>query len=196
MISRHLTGCGLRTWRTSIKQHHTLSFLFLKLLRRNPQNDPLNYYGFNGKLAPKIRKPWKILELTSLAPALFSRVLLPLLFGYIVVCDRYLLDTLVTLSFFLKEPALVSGRLAWLLTKMIPKNSFLVYFEADTKTILERKRDEPLDESLIEYYKKAYRYLAERFCLNVTVIDNTVCSVSDVQAKLLLMLNPVVEVKR
>ncbi len=184
MISSYLAKRGLRIWRASIKQHHTLSFLFLKLFNAQKNNSAMNYYGFNGELALRIRTPWKILELISLGPALFSRVFLPSMLGFVVVCDRYLLDTLVTLSYFLKEPNLVSGKLAQLIVKLIPKKSFLVYFEADTKIILERKKDEPLTEQLIEYYKKSYRFLARNSGLKITLIDNSACSKTVVQAKL------------
>jgi thymidylate kinase len=186
MVSMYLNKKGFKTRRASIKQHHTLSFLFLKLLAgRGSEGQAINYYGFHGGLTGRIKTPWKILELVSLVPAVFYRVLLPSLLGYVVVCDRYLLDTLVTLSYFLKEPKIISGVLAGVLVNLIPKNSFLVYFEADTNVILQRKKDEPLTKQLIEYYKNGYRRLIRRSGLEMVSIDTSVNSVQEVQARIL-----------
>ena len=190
LVSSYLNTKGFKTCRASIKQHHTLSFLFLKLLtRKSSSGQAINYYGFCSDLACKIKTPWKILELMSLLPAVFYRVLLPLSLGYVVVCDRYLLDTLVALSYFLKEPKINSGIVAKLLVKLIPKNSFLVYFEADTNVILQRKKDEPLTEQLIEYYKNAYRTLAKWSGLAIIMIDTSINSVKEVQDKILSLIS-------
>ncbi len=149
----------------------------------------MSYHGFEGELVRRIRTPWKILELISLLPAVIYRVLLPLLLGYVVVCDRYVLDTLVTLSYFVKEPQLVSSTYARLLIKLIPENSVLIYFDADTDTILRRKKDEPLTEQLIEYYKKTYSALVEWSGLTTATIDTSVTTVEDIQGTVLPFVN-------
>lgn len=197
LVSSYLNMKGFKTWRASVKQHHTLSFLFLKLLtRKSPQGQATNYYGFPDDLACKIRTPWKILELASLAPAVFYRVLIPLSMGYVVVCDRYLLDSLVTLSYFLKEPKITLGTIAKLSVKLIPQNSFLVYFEADTNVILQRKKDEPLTPQLVEYYKNAYRDLAKWSGLTIIAMDTSADSVKEVQDKILPLISKNITAER
>ena len=182
LTALYLRKRGYRTWRTSIKQHHTFAYLLLKLLSSgNPSRHVLSYYGFSDELKRKIRTPWKILELVSLFPALFHRVLLPQLLGYIVVCDRYVLDTLVTLSYFLDDQRLLSGICAKLLALMIQKNAVLFYMNADAGTILQRKRDEPLTLELIEYYKWAYQALVNQLKLKTITIDTSIARVEDVQ---------------
>ena len=189
LVSMHLRSNGYRTTRVSIKQHHTFAFVLLKLLTRStPQSQAVNYYGFGGDFGRRIKTPWKILEVSSLVPALFRKVFVPLSMGNVVVCDRYLLDTLVTLSYFLKEPEMVSGNLAKLLIQLIPKNSLLVYFETDTDTILKRKQDEPLTKQLVEYYKHAYRTFAGWPSLPIVMVDTTAVSIQEVQEKILGML--------
>jgi thymidylate kinase len=156
--------------------------LLLKLLSGgNPGGRALSYYGFSDELKRKIRTPWKILELVSLFPALLYRVLLPQLLGCIVVCDRYVLDTLVSLSYFLKDQRLISGICAKLLASMIPKNAVLFYMNADAGTILQRKRDEPITLELIEYYKWAYQALVKQLELKTITIDTSTTHVKDVQ---------------
>jgi thymidylate kinase len=150
----------------------------------------MSYHGFEGELVGRIRTPWKILEMISLLPAVIYRVLLPLLLGFVVVCDRYVLDTLVTLSYFVKEPRLVSSTYAKLLVKLIPKNSLLIYFDADTDTILRRKKDEPLTEQLIEYYKKAYSDILRRLGLAAMTIDTSMTTIEDVEKTILRLVRP------
>ncbi|MEM1646305.1 MAG: hypothetical protein QXL96_10695 [Ignisphaera sp.] len=184
LVSSWLRRRGYKVWRASIKHHHSLSYIILKTISYgNPYGKIISYYGFNGVLAQKIKTPWKILELMSLFLAVFYRVLLPLLLGYVIVCDRYVLDTLVTLSYFLKDPGLVTGVPIKLMVKLIPKNSLLFYLDAETKVILRRKKDEPLTTYLIEYYRKAYRIVNKQLkVLNIAVIqiNTTDTSMTDV----------------
>jgi len=186
LILAYLRKKGHRATLVSIKQHHTLSYLLLKLIGN--KNQKLSYYGFEGKLREKIRVVWKILEIISLIPAIIYRVFLPLMLNYLVVCDRYVLDTLVTLSYFLGEPKLLSGRLAMLLVKLIPKNSVLIHLDADAKTILRRKREEPLTLQLVNYYKITYKTLIRRWKLPALTIDTTKAGVQEVQRILLKLV--------
>ncbi len=189
LLALYLERKGYRTRRATVKQHHTLSYVLLKLLTyKKPDKESINYFGFDNQLGRKIRAPWKILELISVIPAVFYRVLLPLFLGYLVVCDRYLIDTLVTLSYFLKDPKILSSPASKLLLKLIPKRSLLFCFEADTNTILQRKKDEPLTVQLIDYYKNAYRHLSQWSGLRAILIDTSNNSVEEVQAKILPLI--------
>ncbi|MEM2703346.1 MAG: hypothetical protein QXR45_09310 [Candidatus Bathyarchaeia archaeon] len=184
LIKDRLRLMGFRVWRASVKQHHTLAYLLLKTLSRaNPKWKIINYYGFNDALMRRIRTPWKILEIVSLFPAVFYRVILPLLLGYVVVCDRYVLDTLVVLSYFLKDSKLISGVYAKLMVKLIPRDAILFYLNAETDVILQRKRDEPLTIHLIEYYRRAYETIMEQLRaqgLVVTRLNTTTTSIKAV----------------
>lgn len=190
LISQYLRERGYKTWRTNVKQHHTFSYLLLKLLSHGKHNgQAISYYGFSDGLKQKIKTPWKILEMVSLFPAILYRVLLPLLLGYIVVCDRYVLDTLASLSYFLGDRKLISGMFARLLTSMIPKASILFYMNADTHVILKRKKDEPITAKLIWYYKWTYKTLIKQFKLKTITIDTSTAEVGDVQKMILQQIN-------
>ncbi|MEM3979838.1 MAG: hypothetical protein QXF79_01110 [Ignisphaera sp.] len=184
LITKRLRAAGFRVWRASVKQHHTLAYLLLTILSRgNPNRNKLNYYGFNDALTRRIRRPWKILEIVSLFPTVFCRVILPLLLNYVVICDRYVLDTLVTLSYFLKDPTLLSGVYVKLMIKLIPRNALLFYLDAETDVILQRKKDEPLTVHLIEYYRRAYEIIVEQLKeqgLVVTRINTATTSIKAV----------------
>jgi thymidylate kinase len=189
LVSSYLRRKGTRVLRATVKQHHTLSYLLLRLLRTNDDEYlRMSYFGFDDATSERVRRPWKVLELFSLMPAIVYRVLLPSLFGYTVVCDRYVIDTLVVLSYFLKDRRFVSGNTAKLLIKLIPKNALLIHLDTDTKTILARKHDEPLTRELVDYYRTAYNDTVRLFSLPVLTIDTTYASVEAVQQKVLDMI--------
>ncbi|MEM2704257.1 MAG: hypothetical protein QXR45_13990 [Candidatus Bathyarchaeia archaeon] len=185
LIAASLKLMGFRVWRAKIKHHHTIVYLILKLMEKGNYNvQMINYYGFHEELTHKIRSVWKIIEIASFFIALMYRVYLPALLGYIVVCDRYVLDTIVTLSYFLKEPNFVLSTYAKVLVGLIPKNSFLFHLDADTNTIMFRKLDEPLTYELIEYYRRIYTLLLKAYSLKAEKIDTTTEAIQNIQKRI------------
>jgi thymidylate kinase len=182
LVSFYLRRKGVRALRATVKQHHTLSYVLLRLLRSD-KNDYLltNYFGFDAAINTRIRMPWKLLELVSVMPAIAYRVLLPTLMGFTVVLDRYVIDTLVVLSYFLHDQGLLFGYTARLLIRLIPKKALLIHLDADTGRILSRKKDEPLTEEIVNYYRSAYRSIVLAFGLSVTTIDTTNSSIENIQ---------------
>ncbi|MEM2598747.1 MAG: hypothetical protein QW482_03405 [Thermoproteota archaeon] len=190
LVASKLRQRGYKVWRASVKQHHTVAYLLLKIINADSYSrQTITYYGFNNELASKIRRIWKVVEFLGLFPALLNRVYLPLLLSHIVVCDRYVLDTIVTLSYFLKEPRLVSSIPARILLKLIPKKSLLVHFDADTEVIMLRKQDEPLTVELVSYYRRMYALVLNIYGLNVEKINTTDIPIEDVQEKINQLLS-------
>lgn len=186
LAASNLRKHGFKVWRASIKQHHTFAYMFLKLMpSKNLQGESVHYYGFSDNLTAKIRAPWKILELASVFPALIYKIYIPMLLGYIVVCDRYLFDTLATLSYFLKDPRILSGLPSKILQCFIPKKSLLVLFEAENIDIFTRKQDEPLTLKLLEYYRQSYRQLTWWSGRKIITINTSKLSVKEVQTQML-----------
>jgi thymidylate kinase len=182
LIFSYLRRNGVLTMRGRVKQHHTLSYLLLKLLRPNNKDYlKTNFFGFDTQLNSRIRRPWEILEIISVIPAIAYRVALPSLLGYTVVCDRYVIDTVVVLSRFLDDQGFMFGNTARLLMKLIPKQALLIHLDADTETILARKKDEPLTQQLVNQYRASYKNIIHAFRLRVVTIDTTNISVLNVQ---------------
>ncbi|MEM3826194.1 MAG: hypothetical protein QXE05_02040 [Nitrososphaeria archaeon] len=192
LISTRLKLMGFRVWRTSVKQHHTIAYLLLKLMNLGSYDiQIINYYGFPERLAHRINRLWKMVEFFGLLPAVFYRVYLPMILGYVVVCDRYVLDSLVTLSYFLKEQNSVLGIFARFLVSLIPKSSLLVFFDADTEVIMLRKPNEPLSVELITYYKRMYRILLKIHGLRTEKVNTTDVSIQNVQKKIAFQIKQV-----
>ncbi|MEM3739763.1 MAG: hypothetical protein QXP84_03110 [Candidatus Korarchaeum sp.] len=174
LIADYLRLRGFKVWRSRIKYHHTFAYVLLKLMNFCGYNvNIISYYGFPKELAHKINSIWKIIEFFSLLLAIFYRIYLPMLLGYIVVCDRYVLDSIATLSYFLKDQRFSLSIFARILVELIPKNSLLVFFDAEIDVIIIRKLDEPLNAKLIMYYKRIYLMLLKMYNLKVEKIDTT-----------------------
>jgi len=194
LIAARLKLRGFRVWRANMKHHHTIAYLILKLMKKGGYNvQMINYYGFHEELMRKIKIAWKLIEIASFFIALMYRVYLPALLGYIVVCDRYVLDTLVTLSYFFKEPKFVLGIFARVLVKLIPKNSFLFHLDANAKTIMLRKLDEPLTSEQIEYYRRMYTFLVKIYNLKAEKIDTVTETIQSVQEKIAKLIGILID---
>jgi len=186
VLAAWLCKKGNRVHRGSVKQHHFLAYILLKIIGCG---DPkINYYGFSEPLSKRIKCSWLVLEILSLFPAIFHRVIGPIMLGYIVVCDRYVLDSLATLSYFLKDPSIIDGWLAKVLTALIPRSSLLFWLDGDIDVLLSRKADEPLTKELLEYYRSAYRKLfgiLKARGLNPLYIDTTLSDMKTTVARIL-----------
>jgi len=186
LIAQYLTIKGYKIWRTSIKFHHTLSYLVTRQIVGVGKKHPyIGHYTIKNKeLRRRISTPWRMLELMSLIPALIYRIFIPMLLGFTIICDRYLIDTIVVLSCFLGDAKLPNSFFASMLLRFIPRNSLLVFLDADVDVILHRKTDEPLSPSLINCYRKAYQYMVRvltRYGFSVLAIDTSATSIGDVQ---------------
>jgi len=180
LIDSRLRALGHKSWRAHVKHHHTFSYLLLRMFNGSQGHDPLRYYGF-GVEFKGLNTPWKILEIISLAPAIIYRVFLPSLLGYTIVADRYVIDSLVALAYFLRDQDLITNRFGRLLLKLLPRDGLIIHLDASTKKILERKRDEPLTPQFLDWQLEAYRNLASRMDSSILTIDTTSAPVQTVQ---------------
>ncbi len=190
-VASYLAWKGHRVWRTSVKHHHFLAYLILRLISRLAgmrSGGVVSYVGFGREAMEKSRAAWKAAELLSLLAAVIYRVKIPLLLGYLVICDRYIADSLATLSLFLREPEMLNGTLARLLLKLIPSDSVIFHLDADVSTILMRKRDEPLTATIIKYYKLAYSIIQGLLGVegySIVKIDTSNNSISEVRKQII-----------
>ena len=168
LVLHYLTKIGIKAVYTNVKIHHVLSYILLTLwLRYN--NSVILYIG--SKAIHRARTAWLLLELLSIIPALLFRVFIYMALGYIIVCDRYVVDTITTLSLFLNYKALLHSSIAIAFIKLVPKQSLVIFLDADTNTILNRKYYEALTHSIVDYYRKAYSILFKMFrTMNYNVI--------------------------
>jgi thymidylate kinase len=110
---------------------------------------------------------WGFVEFVSVLPWVLERMFLPLWFGFTVVADRFVVDTVVYGLFWVGVNfGRVWGRL---LLGMLPKRSLLVFLDAEIETLMKRKQEGSLDREFLEFQRTTYKVLAKR--LGALVID-------------------------
>jgi thymidylate kinase len=122
-----------------------------------------NHKLFDVKLLPRLKGFWGLVEFISVLPWILIKVKLRLLFGNIVIAERYVLDTIVTVAYFLGDSNFLQGHLSRILTRMISRDALLIYLNAETKIVLDRlesRGNEETNPEFIRFQQKAYLSLA------------------------------------
>jgi len=173
-------GCKVKkAWVRSI---HTLAFLIWNIFRKlrlcyNRSNIPLqslkkpavsylreDSYGAISPISmmPPILKGtisrllWILIEIISVIPIILLQVYIPLFLGYHIVAERYVVDTVVTISYFINDPSFIKSRFATLLLKFIPKRSKFIFVDANYKVILSRRGRLAGPFEYTEFHRKGY----------------------------------------
>jgi len=174
-------GCRSRiTW---MRARHSLAHVLAKFFKKlgyyrvvlSP-NGKKSYPIFDPSLFPHFRGLWYLIEFVSILPWIITKVYLPKMLGYIVVSERYVVDTVVYLGYWLGADTM-DGFLAKVLLNFIPQNSVLVHMDADTDVLLARRPEDFINEDYIAFQRNAYKTFAK--ALNAISLDTTSCSVEE-----------------
>lgn len=168
LLKSHLKKEGFRVRLVWIRAHHSLASILSKVLVI------LGYYhivflqgrnhkSFDVKLLPRLKAFWGFIEFVSVLPWILIKVKLQLFLGYIVIADRYLVDTIVNVAYFLDDPNFLRGDIARILLNMISKDAFLIHLDAKTEIVfarIEKRKSEEIDVKFIKFQQRAYLLLA------------------------------------
>lgn len=150
-----------------IRSPHTLAYLLSRLFMKiGIYRTVSNPFGRQLKV-PAVhtnwwfRLFWSMIELVSVLPLILFRVYIPLFLGYTLIADRYLVDTVVTIAYFLNDLGFSKSRTAKLLLCFIPKNTVFIHLDSDYSTILKRRSlmVEPYD--FIEFQRVGYKIMGK-----------------------------------
>lgn len=133
MLSYYLMKQGSRVTFCWIRVFHGIAYLVVKLFKK---------FGYQAPpITNKIdRYIWFFIEFAGLVPRLLLQTVLPLKLGYIVIAERHLLDTIVSLSLFIyRDPNFVKSKEALFLLRLIPRNSIFIFLNASPDMILKRR---------------------------------------------------------
>lgn len=119
-----------------------------------PRFEPTDYKGLS--------KLWLFLEFVSVLPWILLKVYLPIFLGFVVVADRYVIDTIVTLSMRVKELYFVNSFIGRLLLRMIPKETIIIHLDVGLDIVLRRRYNIEYTLREIENQIMLYRKLAKR----------------------------------
>ena len=121
--------------------------------------------------------PW--IEVLSLVPIVLGRVFIPLLLGYAVIAERYVIDSVVTIAYTLGNNDFLHSTLCRVLLRMIPDDALLIYLRAEYSKILDRRGEDGRGPAFIEHQVREYDRVAAAMQCPVISTDNR--SISDSQ---------------
>lgn len=145
LLANFLNKNGIQVKVIWIRSPHTFAFYLWKLFKK---------FGFltpplNSKIDLAI---WSWIEVVSILPKLVFEVYIPLLMGKALVADRFLLDSVVTIShYFLGDIKKINEGPLPLLLLLIPRTTLFIYLTANPSEIIKRRfaRGAPHDSNLI-----------------------------------------------
>lgn len=184
LLTNYLYSKGYKIKNVHIRAHHTLAYILMKTMNfLGLINNSAFIIGFN--INNRILKSlWLLIEIISLLPVAFLRVYLPALFiNKVIVCDRYIIDSLISIAFTIKEYDFIKSKLAIRLLSLIPHDSICIYLYSSRNVILNRKYDEPLTTEFVDFQIYAYEFYSK--IIGAVAIDTTKNSIEDVHKQIL-----------
>jgi len=146
-LVKYLRSKGYRAKYVWIKSKHTFAYLISQILEplgwqrtfRNPNGIIISRFElYDSRFA---RKAWPTIEFLSVLPLIIFKIKLPLLLGYRIVLDRYMIDTITSIALSTKNMKFADSFLGRLLLKMMPKGCASILLDIDLSTVLERRPD-------------------------------------------------------
>jgi len=176
LLLRYLSSKKIKASQVWIRGRHSIAFflsnLFVRLgyyrVVRVPSG--MAYRIFDPALLPKLKVLWGVIEFLSVLPLIVRRVFIPRILGKTIVADRYVVDTVAYLGYWL-GPSFLNGSISRVLLSLIPKGSLLIHFDAEVSALVGRLSDDTSTEDFLVFQRRVYRKLA--LDLGAVTIDTT-----------------------
>jgi thymidylate kinase len=185
LLTRYLAANNYRVKRSWIRALHSFALFLSRIvigagfyrIVSNPYGG--SYRAMDLKRVPPLRKLWPYVEIFSMLPVLFYRVKLPSAFGWIVLTERFTIDSVAAISWLIEDESFPNSRLANLLLGFTPKGSCIINLDCDYDEIMKRRGKIAEPRSLIETQREIYSNLARK--LPIWTIDTSKHSVQETQ---------------
>ncbi|MHA1832379.1 MAG: hypothetical protein ACTSV7_00170 [Candidatus Baldrarchaeia archaeon] len=185
-----------------VRSPHTLAFLLWRVFIKigfyrvicNPFGMEVKLPGVNRSRL--LRQFWAIIEFFSVLP-LVMRIRFSMWRGYKFIAERFILDTVTTVAFFIGNIDFLKSRTSKLFFLLIPRDTVFIFLDSNYETIFRRRASllgsnnnnrekrgygsvpkiavEPRE--FIDFQRKAYKVLAKNF--NAFEIDTSTSSIDD-----------------
>jgi len=103
---------------------------------------------------------WSVVEVFSIVPVVLLQVYVPLMLGRIVVAERYVVDSIASIAYFLGDDSFTASWKARLLLKFVPKGTVFVYVDADYETVLARRGELAGPREYTDFHRRLYDRMA------------------------------------
>jgi thymidylate kinase len=179
ILAGQLVLQGLDVQIVWIKSYHTLAYILSRIIGwLSPSSVSRNAYEHIIRIKPLCRNNmsktlWSLIEFFSLIPLVLSRVYVPLLMGKIIIAERYLIDSIVSIAYALDDPEFNSKFIARLMLHFIPKNSILIHLDSDYKAVKERRKDLTDPENFFYFQREMYEKLSRSLkAVKIDTVEN------------------------
>lgn len=177
MLISELDRKGIRNKKLWLRSLHTLAFLISKASMHIMKLDDIYQLRTKYSDHTAFRIIWYFIEFVSILPLILTKFYLPLLQGYVIVAERFVIDWVVSIAYATNNSSLVDSWFASFVIHFIPKQSMLVYIDADYSSILSRRGAEDSFES-IEFQRMCYSKFAHRLhALQIDSSNKSICEV-------------------
>ncbi|PCN50128.1 hypothetical protein B6U99_06150 [Candidatus Geothermarchaeota archaeon ex4572_27] len=184
LIAARLEAEGLRVRRAWVKSYHTLAYLLSRVYAKlSPRSIELNAQGNVIAIEPIRRSSraskalWALIEYVSLLPKALLSVLIPVSMGRVVVADRYVLDSIASISYALGDPWFDRSSIARLMLALLPRRRVLIHVDAPYDEIARRRGRDADPKGYLESFRRTCWRLARR--LKALSIDTSRLSVEE-----------------
>ena len=182
-LLNRLKNNGVRCRYTWFRFYHFISLILLAYCRvagltiyeiKNGQR--IGRHEFYRSKIISFLYPWMLFF--DMLPMYFAKIFLPLHFGYTIICDRFIYDTLADFMIDLNDFEIHRTIIGKLFLRLIPKNTKVVLLDLNEPIIRERRKDLMGDQSL-EARRRAYRQIAKDFNISTTSNDGKITDVHE-----------------
>lgn len=142
----------------------------------NIDGEKLGYHEFHKSKIISTLYPYFLF--VDMVPAYFFKIFLPIKLGYILVCDRFIYDTLVDLMIDLEDFEIYNKYPVKLFLKLIPDNNLTIFLCLDEETIRNRREDLEHDTTLNKRIL-AYEKISKEFNIKKIKNDKKIETVSE-----------------
>jgi hypothetical protein len=188
LLASSFEAKGFKVKRAWIRSTHTFAYIlwmlfyrlnlcddksgFLKKMRTGFAVSYLNEDSY-GAVSPITMSPprlkgkvsrsiWSVIEVMGILPVLVLQVYLPLFLGRSVVAERFLVDSVSSIAYFLGTEDFADSWLAKVLLSLTPKGAVYIYIDADFDTILKRRDLVAGPQEYTEFHRRMYTKLSSR----------------------------------
>jgi len=179
LLAYKLKRKGFKVKHVWIKNNHTLAYIMLKFLEkispqsvlRLPTNAIITHIlAYSNSISRTI---WSWLELISVITKLIINVYIPRLFGYTIIADRYLPDTIIHMTIATKSLEILQSIPVKTLLKILAKDKTkLIMLDSSYKTIKNRRNNICEPRQLIEIQRLLYKKIAKILNVPIEKTDN------------------------
>ncbi|GAH62507.1 unnamed protein product, partial [marine sediment metagenome] len=135
---------------------------------------------------PWFKRLWCAIEVASVLPLILFRVYIPLLLGYTLVAERYVIDSIVTIAYFINDFGFLTSLGARLLLQFIPKDAVFIHLDSDYKTLMKRRGRNVEVKNFIDFQRVAYEKMEK--LVNVISINTSILDIRQTSEKIMQAL--------